>query len=184
MRIIKEPKELALWNKRHFEEKKNWVCAACLKNFVRKFVEKIYKTGFLEGSGVPVLYIGLTVPKGLWQFIGPNDSQTLGLHCSSICRKKIYITAKVKVKITISQPMKAQRGAFFNLSTTWSGWSPHPGHFTLGKNRYLLCRCLGEPPGWSGRVRKISHPHGIRNLDIPACSEYPHRLSYPSPDTK
>jgi hypothetical protein len=34
------------------------------KNFVRKFVEKIYKMGVWEGSGVPVLYIGLTVPKG------------------------------------------------------------------------------------------------------------------------
>jgi hypothetical protein len=26
--------------------------------------EKIYKMGCLEGSGVPVLYIGRTVPKG------------------------------------------------------------------------------------------------------------------------
>jgi hypothetical protein len=34
------------------------------KNSVRTFVEKIYKMGFLEGSGVPVLYIGRTVPKG------------------------------------------------------------------------------------------------------------------------
>jgi hypothetical protein len=48
----------------HFEEKKNGECAACLKNFVRKFVEKIYKMVFLVGSGVPVLYIGRTVPKG------------------------------------------------------------------------------------------------------------------------
>jgi hypothetical protein len=39
------------------------VCAACLKNSVRIFVEKIYKMGFLEGS-VPILYIGRTVPKG------------------------------------------------------------------------------------------------------------------------
>jgi hypothetical protein len=39
-------------------------CAACLKNFVLKLVEKVYKMGFLEGSGVPVLYIGRTVPKG------------------------------------------------------------------------------------------------------------------------
>jgi hypothetical protein len=31
------------------------VCAASLKNSVRKFVEKIYKMVFLEGSGVPVL---------------------------------------------------------------------------------------------------------------------------------
>ena len=38
--------------------------AACLKNSVRIFVEKIYKMGCLEGSGVPVLYIGRTVPKG------------------------------------------------------------------------------------------------------------------------
>ena len=29
-----------------------------IKYSVRIFVEKIYKMGFLEGSGVPVLYIG------------------------------------------------------------------------------------------------------------------------------
>jgi hypothetical protein len=28
------------------------------------FFEKIHKMGCLEGSGVPVLYIGRTVPKG------------------------------------------------------------------------------------------------------------------------
>jgi hypothetical protein len=58
------PKNVALWNKWHFVEKKNGVCAACLKNSVRIFVEKIYEMGCLEGSGVPVLYIGRTVPKG------------------------------------------------------------------------------------------------------------------------
>jgi hypothetical protein len=36
----------------------------CVQNSVRIFVEKIYKMGFLEGRGVPVLYIGRTVPKG------------------------------------------------------------------------------------------------------------------------
>jgi hypothetical protein len=40
------------------------------KNFVRKFVEKIYKMGFLEGSGVPVLYIGRKVRKG---FVEEHD---------------------------------------------------------------------------------------------------------------
>jgi hypothetical protein len=40
------------------------VCAAFLKTSVRIFVEKMYKNGFLEGSGVPVLYIGRMVPKG------------------------------------------------------------------------------------------------------------------------
>jgi hypothetical protein len=34
------------------------------KNSVRIFVEKIYEKGFLDGSGVPVLYIGHMVPKG------------------------------------------------------------------------------------------------------------------------
>jgi hypothetical protein len=34
------------------------------KKFCRIFVKKIYKMGCLEGSGVPVLYIGRTVPKG------------------------------------------------------------------------------------------------------------------------
>jgi hypothetical protein len=35
-----------------------------LKNSVWIFVETIYKMGCLEGSGVPVLCIGRTVPKG------------------------------------------------------------------------------------------------------------------------
>jgi hypothetical protein len=34
------------------------------KNSVRIFVEKLHKMGSLECSGVPVLYIGRTVPKG------------------------------------------------------------------------------------------------------------------------
>jgi hypothetical protein len=34
------------------------------KNSVCTFAEKIYKMGCLEGSGVPVLYIGRMIPKG------------------------------------------------------------------------------------------------------------------------
>jgi hypothetical protein len=45
------------------KREKNGECAACLKNFVCKYVKKIYKMGVLEGSGVPVLYIERTVPK-------------------------------------------------------------------------------------------------------------------------
>jgi hypothetical protein len=41
MRIIQEPKQVELLNKRHFEEE-NEKYAACLKNSVRIFVEKIY----------------------------------------------------------------------------------------------------------------------------------------------
>jgi hypothetical protein len=40
------------------------VCAARLKNSVQIFAEKIHKMGCLEGSGVPVLYVGCTVSKG------------------------------------------------------------------------------------------------------------------------
>jgi hypothetical protein len=47
----------------HFEERK-MESATCLKNLVCIFVEKIHQMGRLEGSGVPVLYIGRTVPKG------------------------------------------------------------------------------------------------------------------------
>jgi hypothetical protein len=61
--MIQETKKVELSNKQHFEEK-NGERAACLKNSVHIFVEKIYKMGCLEGSGVPVLYIGRTVPKG------------------------------------------------------------------------------------------------------------------------
>jgi hypothetical protein len=63
MWIIHEPKKVALWNKRHFEEK-NGECVACLKYSIFIFVEKIYKMQHLNGSGTPVLYIGHTVLKG------------------------------------------------------------------------------------------------------------------------
>jgi hypothetical protein len=57
-------KNVALWNKRHFEEK-NGECAACLKYSVFIVVEKnIYKMQYLEGSSMPVLFIGHTVLKG------------------------------------------------------------------------------------------------------------------------
>jgi hypothetical protein len=43
MRIIQEPKKLALLNKRHFEQKGDY--AACLKYSVWIFVEKYIKWG-------------------------------------------------------------------------------------------------------------------------------------------
>jgi len=66
MWIIQESKKVALWNKRHFEEK-NEECAACLKHWVLIFVEKIYKMQHLEGSGTPVLYIRRTILKGWYK---------------------------------------------------------------------------------------------------------------------
>jgi hypothetical protein len=49
MWIKQEPQKVALWNKRHFEEK-NGEFAACLKYLVLIFVEKIYKMQHLEGN--------------------------------------------------------------------------------------------------------------------------------------
>ena len=64
MWIVQEPEKVALWNKRHFEEK-NGECAECLEYSVLIFVEKkIYEMQYLEGSAMPVLYIGRTVLKG------------------------------------------------------------------------------------------------------------------------
>jgi hypothetical protein len=59
-------KKVALWNKRHFEEKIR-ECSTCLKYSVLIVAEKnIYKMQHLLGSGTFVLYtcIGLTVLKG------------------------------------------------------------------------------------------------------------------------
>jgi hypothetical protein len=61
MRIIQEPKQVD-YEINSILKRKNGECAACLKNSVRTFVEKIYKMECLEGSGVPV-YIGRAVPK-------------------------------------------------------------------------------------------------------------------------
>jgi hypothetical protein len=57
----------------------------------------------------------------------------------------------------------------------------HRAGLPLGKTRYPLFRRLGEPQGWYERMRKISHPTGIRSPDRQARSESLHRLSYPDP---
>jgi hypothetical protein len=66
MRIIQKQKKRHYYEINDILKRKNEDYAACLKNSVRTriFVEKIYKMGCMEGSGVPVLYIGRTVPKG------------------------------------------------------------------------------------------------------------------------
>jgi hypothetical protein len=64
MRIIHEQKKLALWNKQNFEEKKTEIIQHVKKLSTFISWKEIYKMGNLEGSGVPVLYIGRTVPKG------------------------------------------------------------------------------------------------------------------------
>jgi hypothetical protein len=61
---MQEPKKVALRNKRHFEEKETESVQLVKKIQYVYLFKKIHKMGRLEGSGVPVLYIGRTVPKG------------------------------------------------------------------------------------------------------------------------
>ena len=64
------------------------------------------------------------------------------------------------------------------------GSASRPGRpLPPGKNRYPLCRRLGEPQGRSGQVRKISPPTGIRFPARPARSQSLYPLSYPAHPT-
>jgi len=54
-------KKVALWNKRHFEEKNRRVCSMFKILSTYSCWKKIYKMQHLEGSGTPVLYTGRTV---------------------------------------------------------------------------------------------------------------------------
>jgi hypothetical protein len=68
----------------------------------------------------------------------------------------------VKVKFTLEQATKAQRGSstlFLTSAPDGVGCQSHvPAALPLGKTRYLLYRRLGGPQGRSGRVQKISPP--------------------------
>jgi hypothetical protein len=63
MWIIKKTKNVALWNKQHFEEK-NGVCSMFKILSTYSCWRNIYKMQHMEGTGTPVLYIGRTVLKG------------------------------------------------------------------------------------------------------------------------
>ena len=79
--------------------------------------------------------------------------------------------------------VEVQLYSFFNLGLRleWVVNATSPAVLPSGKTRYPLYRRLGGPQGRSGRVRKISHPTGIRSPDHPACNESPYRLSYRGP---
>jgi hypothetical protein len=63
---------------------------------------------------------------------------------------------QVKVKVTLEQAMKAQRG-----SRGISGQRHAPAALPPGMNRYPLYRRLSRPQGWSGLVLKTSTPPGF-----------------------
>jgi len=85
---------------------------------------------------------------------------------------------EVKVKLTLEQATKAQRGSrgiallFFNLGARWGGWStPRPGRFTPGKDPVPIVQEAGraQRPVW--RAAKNLAPTGIRSPDRTARSE-------------
>ena len=90
------------------------------------------------------------------------------------------INVKVKVKLTLEQATKAQRGekvyrySSFNLVTEWGRWStPRPCRLTPGLSRYPLYRALVGPPDRSGRVRQFSSPLGFDPRTVqPAANRY------------
>ena len=96
-------------------------------------------------------------------------------------------TIEVKVKLTLEQATKAQRGRrdiTLSLTSAIDGGGllmPHPGCFTPGKEtQYPLYRRLGGSQGWTGQVRKISPPPGFDSRSVqPAASRHTTELSRP-----
>jgi hypothetical protein len=96
----------------------------------------------------------------------------------------------VKVKVTLEQATKAQRGSrdialLFSLTSALDGggWStPRPGRFTPGKDPVTTVQEAGWAPGpvWTGTKNHV--PTGIRSPDGPARSETLYRLSYHGSD--
>jgi hypothetical protein len=109
MWIVQEPKKVALWNKRHFEEK-NGECAACLKYTVLTFVEKIYKMEHLVGSGTPVLYIGRKVKTPFSRFWYPKKLHNTVHLCVALWTSSIRTAI-----ILLSSKHNSFTPDFFNL---------------------------------------------------------------------
>ena len=63
MWVIEKPNKVALWNKRHFEEKKIGIIQH-VQNIQYEYLLNKHKMGHLEGNFTSVLYIGRKVPKG------------------------------------------------------------------------------------------------------------------------
>ena len=92
----------------------------------------------------------------------------------------IPIKVKVKIKFTLEQATKAQRGGFIAVlflqprrQMGVGGQHHAPAALPPGKTRYPLCRRLGGPQGRSGQVRKISLPPGFDPRTVqPVASRY------------
>ena len=94
MSVIQKPNKVALWNKRHFEEKKMEIIQH-VWNIQYGYLLNKYKMGHLEGNFTPVLYIGRKVPKGWRLIIAVRHQQNIHTKfsenrssdsCMAVCR--------------------------------------------------------------------------------------------------
>ena len=63
MWVIQKPNKVALWNKRHFEEKEMEIMQH-VQNIQYGYLLNKYKMGHVEGNFMPVPYMERKVPKG------------------------------------------------------------------------------------------------------------------------
>jgi hypothetical protein len=160
MWIIQEPKKVALWNKRHFEDK-NGECAARLKYSVLIFVEKNIKCNiwrvavrpsYIKDSGF------LKVKKQLkhfWILLQPqfdtwlqylNQAKSSAHHMYHLPYSYIYNQSKIKLLILTS----------FQTST-WCSWELHSLRILSFITECLLPKILRPCSGlvfkvlWSNR---------------------------------
>jgi hypothetical protein len=93
-----------------------------------------------------------------------------------LCVLRLFCIVSVKVKVTLEQATKAQRGYRYGstLSLTSAidggGWStPHSGRFIPGKDPVPIVEEAGWAPGpvWTGAENLASHRDSIPGLSIP-----------------
>ena len=104
---------------------------------------------------------------------------TLATEPISLCRSAGTKLIKVKVKVTLEQPAKAQRGmevqlySFFNLCARWVMWStPRLGRFTPTKDPAPIVQEAAQGPGPVWTSAENLAPNGIRSPDRSTHSEW------------
>ena len=116
------------------------------------------------------------MPHGIYQRRVRDTSTSFFLKVVLIYVRLIHVVryvhykVKVKVKFTLEQATKAQRGSrvilysFFNLDARW-GWVVNATARLLypreRRGTHCTYRRLGGPQGRSGQIRKISPPPGF-----------------------
>jgi len=98
------------------------------------------------------------------QAVGPADVTACLVDSWPFCSCH-DLEHQVKVKLTLEQATKSQRGSrcmVLLFVARWGGWSTtRPGRFTPGKDAKPIVQWFGRPQGRSGRVRETLAPSGL-----------------------